>query len=77
MRYNSWILIEVVSSRKAFIKEDVLAYLEVTLHGSGRRMYSQVQDGRFGSYTVYDDCYDYYIVKWYGTPWESEKYEAI
>ena len=34
----------------------------------------QVQDGRCGAYNIEYDCYDYYVVKWYGTPWEARKY---
>ena len=47
------------------------------MRGVERRIDSQVQYGRLGTYNVYDYCYYYYAVKWYGTPQEAGKYEVI
>ena len=52
--YNYWRLVEVVTIQKGFIEDNILARLEVTMHGFGRRMSSRVQGGRFGVYTVDD-----------------------
>ena len=65
MGYNDWRLIELVPSYKGFIEEDGLEQLKVTMRGFGRIMASQVQDGSFGVYTIYDDRFDSYDVKWY------------
>ena len=54
MGYNGWSLIGMGPSRNGFVEEDLLARLEFTMKGVGRRMSSRVQDIWFGVHTTDD-----------------------